>query len=244
MITPSEHIDTTDFQSGALLLVDKPQGWTSFDVVNKIRWALRNRLGVKKFKVGHSGTLDPMATGLLLICTGKWTKKLNELQGLDKSYTGTITLGGVTPSFDAETEVRDEKPVEGINKNDIQGHASKYVGVIDQVPPVYSAIKVDGKPLYKSARAGKEVKPDPRQVEVHAFDIVNINPPEVEFEVSCSKGTYIRSLAHDLGQDLGCGGYLTELRRTVVGPYNIEQAFVFEDLITAISREDKQSASI
>lgn len=244
MIEPVENIQDADFLSGALLLVDKPKGWTSFDVVNKLRWSLRKNLGVKKIKVGHSGTLDPMATGLLLICTGKWTKKLNELQGLDKEYTGTITLGGETPSFDAETEVLNPKPVDHLDLEAVVKATAQFIGEIDQVPPIYSAIKVDGKRLYKSARAGKEVIPEPRRVKVDVFNITRFELPEVDFEVQCSKGTYIRSLAHDLGQVLGCGGYLSQLRRTAIGPYNVNEAFEVSELVQNLDVADKQNTTV
>jgi len=244
MIEPVNHIDTADFLEGALLLVDKPQGWTSFDVVNKVRWLLRKKLEVKKIKVGHSGTLDPMATGLLLICTGKWTKKLNELQGLDKAYTGTITLGGETPSFDAETEVINEKPIDKIDLATVEMVIEQFVGEIDQVPPVYSAIKVDGKRLYKSARAGKEVKPEPRRVMVEEFEVKRFELPQIDFVVRCSKGTYVRSLAHDLGQKLGCGGYLSALRRTEVGPYHVRDSFQVSELVEKLDVSDKQNTTI
>lgn len=244
MIEPLRHIDNADFLEGALLLVDKPKGWTSFDVVNKVRWLLRKKLGVKKIKVGHSGTLDPMATGLLLVCTGKWTKKLNELQGLGKAYTGTITLGGETPSYDAETDVINEKTVAQFDLGDVEKAIERFVGEIDQVPPVYSAIKIDGKRLYKSARAGKEVKPEPRKVIVEKFEVTRFELPEVDFEVHCSKGTYIRSLAHDLGQSLGCGGYLSALRRIAVGPYKVRDAFQVSELVEKLDVSDKQNTTI
>jgi tRNA pseudouridine55 synthase len=244
MIEPVRHIETANFLEGALLLVDKPKGWTSFDVVNKVRWLLRKKLQVKKIKVGHSGTLDPMATGLLLICSGKWTKKLNELQGLGKVYTGTITLGGETPSFDAETEVINEKPIDLIDLAEVKKAIGQFIGEIDQVPPIYSAIKVDGKRLYKSARAGKEVKPEPRRVMVEEFEVTRFELPEVDFEVRCSKGTYVRSLAHDLGQALGCGGYLSALRRTAVGPYLLRDAFQISELVEKLDVGDKQNTTI
>ncbi|MEM1359061.1 MAG: tRNA pseudouridine(55) synthase TruB [Bacteroidota bacterium] len=222
------------FAEGTLLLVNKPKGWTSFDVVNKIRWAIRKHLGVKKFKVGHAGTLDPMATGLLNICTGKWTKRLQELQGLDKSYTGTITLGATTASYDAEEPIDATYPTEHITEAMILEAAASLTGQLQQLPPIYSAIKVDGQPLYKKARNGQKVEVKPRPVTVHQFEITRVALPEVDFVISCSKGTYIRSLAHDLGKSLNSGGYLTALRRTIVGPYRIEDAWTVEELLALI----------
>ncbi len=224
------------FAEGCLLLVDKPQGWTSFDVVNKLRWAIRKHLGLKKFKVGHAGTLDPMATGLLNICTGQWTKRLAELQGLDKSYTGTITLGATTASYDAEEPISATFPTEHITEAAILAAAQALTGDLQQLPPIFSAIKVDGQPLYKKARSGQEVEVQPRPVTVHTFRITRIAMPEVDFEISCSKGTYIRSLAHDLGKNLASGGYLTALRRTRVGPYPIESAWSVEGLLAELGQ--------
>lgn len=226
------------FAEGTLLLVDKPKGWTSFDVVNKLRWAIRKHLGVKKFKVGHAGTLDPMATGLLNICTGKWTKRLQELQGLDKSYTGTITLGATTPSYDAEEPIDAAFPTEHITEEMVRKAAASLTGDLQQLPPIYSAIKVDGQPLYKKARKGQHVEVKPRPVTVHQFTITRIDLPEVDFVISCSKGTYIRSLAYDLGKALDSGGYLTALRRTVVGPYRIDDAWTVEELLAVIPAKD------
>ncbi len=220
-----------DFQSGALLLVNKPKGWTSFDVVNKIRHALRKRLGIKKIKVGHSGTLDPMATGLLLICTGKFTKKLHELQGLPKSYTGTFVLGATTPSYDAETEIDQSYPIDHIKPKTIKQLAENFLGDIEQVPPMFSAIKVDGQPLYKKARKGEQVEIMPRRVHIDTFEIKRVELPEVDFKVDCSKGTYIRSLAYDMGLALDSGAYLSALKRTRIGPYKLKDAWKLKDLL-------------
>lgn len=222
------------FREGALFLIDKPQGWTSFDVVNKLRWKIRKHLGVKKFKVGHAGTLDPMATGLLNLCVGKWTKQLQQLEGLDKSYTGTIRLGQTTPSYDAETEVDGHYPTDHLSLSLLQQHALRFTGVIEQIPPMYSAIKVDGQPLYKRARRGETIAVKARTVEVSQFELSNFAGQSVDFVISCSKGTYIRSLAHDLAQAAGSGGHLTALRRTAVGPYRVEEAWVLEELLQAI----------
>jgi tRNA pseudouridine55 synthase len=233
-----------EFTEGCLLLVDKPMGWTSFDVVNKLRWAIRKHLGLRKIKVGHAGTLDPMATGLLNICTGKWTKRLEELQGLDKSYTGTITLGATTPSYDAETEIDATYPTEHITEEKISAAVASLTGPLAQLPPIYSAIKVDGQPLYKKARKGEVVEVKARAITVHSFEITRIALPEVDFVISCSKGTYIRSLAYDLGKNLGSGGYLSALRRTVVGPYQIEKAWTVEELLQLLPPKREEGVDV
>ena len=220
--------------NGSCLLVDKPQNWTSFDVVNKIRGALRHNLGLKKIKVGHAGTLDPMATGLLLICTGKFTKKLADFQGLGKEYMGTITLGATTPSYDKETEPDSVFPYNHITKDQIEVVRQQFLGEIDQFPPMYSAIKVDGQPLYKKARKGEVVAVKSRPVTIHEFEITNIELPDVTFRVACSKGTYIRSLAHDFGAALNNGAHLSALRRTKIGHFNIDDAWKLEALIEHI----------
>ncbi|PPK86378.1 tRNA pseudouridine synthase B [Neolewinella xylanilytica] len=234
---PASDAPPFSLADGALFLVDKPQGWTSFDVVNKVRYRIRKKLGVKKFKVGHAGTLDPMATGLLNICVGKWTKRLGELEGLDKSYTGTIQLGASTPSYDAETDPDAEYPTAHIDLAALRTAAAELTGPIQQVPPMYSALKVDGQPLYKRARRGETIEVKPRPVTVHHFDLENFTGTSVDFSIGCSKGTYIRSLAHDLGRAVGSGGYLTALRRTEVGPYHIDTAWQLEELLAAIDPE-------
>lgn len=223
-----------DFLTGATILVDKPKGWTSFDVVNKVRYKLKKKLQVKKIKVGHAGTLDPMATGLLVLCTGKATKKMADLQGLDKEYTGTLVLGATTPSFDAETEIEERFPTQHITPELLEQARRQFLGEIEQVPPMFSAIKVDGQPLYKKARQGETIKIDPRQVHIYAFEFTRIALPEVDFRVHCSKGTYIRSLAHDLGKAVRSGAYLTALRRTRVGHYRLEDAWDLEELVEYI----------
>jgi len=233
----TQNLSTADFRDGACVLVDKPEGWTSFDVVNKIRATLRHVYQVKKIKVGHAGTLDPMATGLLLICTGKCTKQLSELQGLDKEYAGEMMFGAVTASYDRETEPENPKSCEHITVDEIHSAAAGFIGQIEQIPPMYSAIKKDGQPLYKAARRGEEVVREGRKVAVHSFEITHVDLPKVAFRVSCSKGTYIRSLAHDLGQLLSCGAYLTALRRTRIGDYKIEHAWDLELLIAAIREQ-------
>lgn len=236
MISPllSENVPTADFLAGTMLLVDKPKDWTSFDVVNKIRGTLRYKLGVKKIKVGHSGTLDPMATGLLIICTGKWTKQLFHLEGLPKSYHGTLKLGETTPSYDAESEVDKTFPTEHITDELLFAERDKFMGKIDQRPPMFSAIKVKGQPLYKLARKGISIEVKTREVEIKKFDLTKVEMPNVDFEVDCSKGTYIRSLAHDLGQAVNSGAHLTALRRTKIGEYSIENAFELPKLIELI----------
>lgn len=223
-----------DFKAGAVLLIDKPQGWTSFDVVNKVRYKIKHQLGVKKIKVGHSGTLDPMATGLLVLCTGKFTKRLNEFQGLPKSYTGTIRLGATTPSYDAESEVQETFPTSHITPELLEEARQHFLGEQQQVPPMFSAIKVDGQPLYKKARKGEVVEVQPRTVNIYNFDFTRVAIPEVDFSVSCSKGTYIRSLAYDFGKALNSGGYLTALRRTRVGDFDISNAWALDQLIAHI----------
>jgi tRNA pseudouridine55 synthase len=220
-----------NFLAGATLLIDKPKGWTSFDVVNKIRYKLRHRLRVKKIKVGHAGTLDPMATGLLILCTGKFTKKLARYQNLDKEYTGTIILGATTPSYDAETNIEEHFPTGHITPELLEQARQQFIGDIDQVPPMFSAIKVDGQPLYKRARRGETVKVMPRTVHIRDFRFTRIELPEIDFRVQCSKGTYIRALAHDLGKALRSGAYLSALRRTRIGPFRIEDAWDLEELV-------------
>lgn len=226
------HID--GFQEGALLLIDKPLNWTSFDVVNKIRGTLKAKLQVRKLKVGHAGTLDPLATGLLLICTGKWTKKIDGLQGMPKQYTGSLKLGATTPSYDAELEEDAQFPVAHISETMLEEKTALFTGQIEQVPPMYSALKKDGIPLYKLAREGQSIDRKSRSVEISTFDITKVEMPSVEFLVDCSKGTYIRSLAHDFGAALDSGAYLTGLRRTLIGHYSVEDAMGVEETIAAI----------
>jgi len=223
-----------DYLAGVTLLVDKPLGWTSFEVVNKIRYKLKHRLGIKKIKVGHAGTLDPMATGLLIICTGKYTKKLSEYQNLPKEYTGTLVLGASTPSYDTETEIEQRYPIDHIDQDSLEAARQRFLGDIEQVPPMFSAIKVDGQPLYKRARRGEQIKVEPRLVHLYAFELPHIALPEVDFRVQCSKGTYIRSLAHDFGKALDSGAYLSALRRTMIGDYHVQDAWNLEELVMHI----------
>ncbi|MEP3209046.1 MAG: tRNA pseudouridine(55) synthase TruB [Maribacter sp.] len=213
-----------DFQNGQLLLIDKPLGWSSFQAVNKLKWAIRKKFGLKKIKIGHAGTLDPLATGLLLICTGKFTKTISALQGQAKEYTGTITLGATTPSYDLETEIDSTFPYDHISEAMIHDTSTAFIGEIEQIPPVFSALKKDGKRLYEYAREGKKVAIKKRVITISEFEITAIQLPEIKFRVVCSKGTYIRSLANDFGKALGSGGYLSELRRTKIGDYNVNIA--------------------
>lgn len=213
-----------DFLNGEILLIDKPLEWSSFQAVNALKWAIRKKFNLKKIKIGHAGTLDPLATGLLVICTGKFTKKIPELQGQVKEYTGTFTLGATTPSYDLETEVHQTFPIDHITEAAIKKVANQFLGEIDQVPPVFSALKKDGKRLYELAREGKEVDIKSRKVEILEFEITRVTLPEVDFRVVCSKGTYIRSLAHDFGKALGSGAHLSALRRTKIGDFNVNNA--------------------
>jgi tRNA pseudouridine55 synthase len=214
-----------DYQEGQILLIDKPLKWSSFQAVNKLKFGLIKELKLpKKFKIGHAGTLDPLASGLLLICTGKFTKRIEELQGQAKEYTGTITVGATTPSYDLETEINATFPTEHITETLIYETLPQFIGEIDQKPPVFSAIKKDGKRLYESARAGIEVEIKTRKVMVSEFEITRIALPEIDFRIVCSKGTYIRSIAYDFGLALHSGGHLTALRRTKIGDYSVENA--------------------
>lgn len=213
-----------DFLDGQILLIDKPLEWSSFQAVNALKWAIRKKFQLKKIKIGHAGTLDPLATGLLIICTGKFTKKIPELQGQVKEYTGTITLGATRPSYDMETEINATFPTEHISDAAIQAATAQFLGIIDQVPPVFSALKKDGKRLYELAREGKKVEIKSRKIEISEFEITRIELPEVDFRVVCSKGTYIRSLAHDFGKALDSGAYLSALRRTKIGDFNVNNA--------------------
>ncbi|MES2813017.1 MAG: tRNA pseudouridine(55) synthase TruB [Bacteroidota bacterium] len=211
--------------AGQVLLIDKPLTWSSFQAVNKLKYTLKNRLGLpKKFKIGHAGTLDPLATGLLIVCTGKFTKSITEIQAQTKEYTGTITVGATTPSYDLETEIDATFPTSHITEALIHETLTQFLGEIDQKPPVFSAIKKDGKRLYEHARAGEEVEIAARKTTIYEFEITRIALPEIDFRVSCSKGTYIRSLAYDFGLSLHTGAHLTALRRTKIGEYSVENA--------------------
>jgi tRNA pseudouridine55 synthase len=215
---------------GQLLLIDKPLNWTSFQVVNKIRWELKNKFGIKKLKVGHAGTLDPLATGLLLVCTGKMTKEISEIQALVKEYTGSFTMGATTPSYDLETSIDGTFPIDHLDDNALKEVINQFIGVVDQYPPVFSAIKKHGRRLYKYARKGEEIKINSRQVEILAFELTEIKLPTIDFYVKCSKGTYIRSLANDYGKALRSGAHLSSLRRTAIGLHRIEDAYTIEQI--------------
>ena len=206
------------------MLIDKPLEWSSFQAVNALKWAIRKKFDLKKIKIGHAGTLDPLATGLLIICTGKFTKKIPGLQGQIKEYTGTFTLGATTPSYDMETEVNQTFPIDHITNELLYDAATGFLGEIDQVPPVFSALKKDGKRLYEFAREGKEVEIKSRKVEIRAFEITKIHMPYVDFRIVCSKGTYIRSIAHDYGKSVQSGAYLSALRRTKIGDFNVDNS--------------------
>lgn len=219
-----------EFLDGQMILVDKPLEWTSFQVVNKIRWLLRKQFSLKKIKVGHAGTLDPLASGLLILCVGKMTKKINEYQAQDKEYTGTILLGATTPSYDAETEVDETFPTEHIDEDLINEAVQKFIGTIQQQPPIFSALKKDGKRLYEYARKGETVDIPTREIRIETFEITRIALPEVDFRVVCSKGTYIRSLAHDFGKALKSGGYLAALRRTKIGLFDVDNSQSLEEI--------------
>lgn len=214
-----------DFETGEILLLDKPLTWTSFDLVKKVRNSLRIK------KIGHAGTLDPLATGLLILCTGKFTKKIDEIQAQEKEYTGTITIGSTTPSFDLETEIDSTCDFAHITEAQLREAAAGFVGVIAQTPPIYSAVKVNGERAYKLARRGEEAEIKAKQIEIKSFEITRIALPEVDFKVTCSKGTYIRSLARDFGLQLGCGAHLTKLVRTRIGNYKLEDALRVEDIL-------------
>ena len=221
---------------GQILLIDKPLTWSSFQAVNKLKYILKRKYDLpKKFKIGHAGTLDPLATGLLIVCTGKFTKKITEIQGQAKEYSGTFTIGATTPSYDMETEINETFPSEHITEALIQETTKQFLGEIDQKPPVFSAIKKDGIRLYEHARAGEEVEIAFRKTNIYEFEITRIALPEIDFRVVCSKGTYIRSLAFDFGKALQSGGYLSVLRRTKIGKYSVDNGIspeAFEKMIT------------
>ena len=220
-----------DYKNGQVLLIDKPLEWTSFQVVNKLRWHIRKRFDIKKIKVGHAGTLDPLATGLLIICTGKQTKNINEYQGQIKEYTGTFTIGATTPSYDLETEVNETFPTEHITEDLLHETTKQFIGTIAQKPPIFSAIKKDGVRLYELARKGETTEIKTREITIETFEITKIDFPKVDFRVVCSKGTYIRSLAYDFGQALNSGAHLSALRRTKIGDYSVDNGLSIEQFI-------------
>jgi tRNA pseudouridine55 synthase len=226
-----------DYLDGQVLLIDKPLEWTSFQAVNKIRWHIKKKFGLKKIKVGHAGTLDPLATGLLILCVGKETKNISTYQGQIKEYTGTFTLGATTPSYDLETEVDHSFPTGHITPELLKKTTQQFIGEIDQKPPIFSAIKKDGKRLYEIARKGQTTEIASRKVTITEFELTKINLPEVEFRVVCSKGTYIRSLAHDFGQALQSGAHLSALRRTKIGDFQVSEAKSIEQFIADLELE-------
>ena len=223
-----------NIKEGELILIDKELNWTSFDVVNKIRYAIKKKFDIKKIKVGHAGTLDPLATGLLIICCGKMTKSIDNFSAMNKTYSGKVTIGSTTPSYDLETKPNVHYPIDHINEKLILKTAKKFVGKIFQTPPMFSAIKKDGVRLYNLARQGKEIKIDKRVVSIYSFEITSFNLPEISFNVTCSKGTYIRSLAHDFGKELNSGAHLSELRRIKIGDYSVEDSVKVMDFIRRI----------
>ena len=236
-----------NFQKGVILAFDKPYRWTSFDVVGKVRWLICRRLGVKKLKVGHAGTLDPLATGVLIVCTGRATKRIEELQSGTKEYYATIRLGATTPSYDLEKPIDATYPWEHITREAVEKVLEKFQGTIEQVPPTFSACKVDGKRAYKMARNGDEVELKPKTLAIDEIELTECNLPDITIRVVCSKGTYIRALARDIGQALGSGGHLTALRRTRVGDYRVEESLnpeAFQSWLEAAEIETEDSQRI
>lgn len=225
-----------DFLDGKLLLIDKDLHWTSFDVIKKIKYLLKSKLGIKKIKVGHAGTLDPLASGLLIVCTGKLTKQIPQIQDQSKVYTGIIELGAVTASYDLESEVEPKADPMHLTKEELDEAAQKLSGKIEQMPPIFSAKKIDGKRAYDLARKGEKPQMNPKEVNILAFELTKIELPEVHFRIHCTKGTYIRSMAHDFGEILGVGGYLKELRRTQIGNYSVDEAISIQDFQTEIEK--------
>lgn len=226
-----------DFKTGQILLIDKPLHWTSFQVVNKLRFAIKKKFKFKDIKVGHAGTLDPLATGLLIICTGKLTKTIDSLQAQAKEYTGTITLGGTTPSYDLETPVDQTYPFAHLTDSEIHAATKAFLGEIDQLPPMFSAIKKEGVRLYELARKGLTAEIQPRKITIMEFEITKIELPDVDFRIACSKGTYIRSLAHDFGKVLQTGSHLSNLRRTKIGDYCVGNAMDMNSFIGQLDLE-------
>ena len=215
---------TFQFKEGEVLLINKPLHWTSFQLVNKLRWLIKRKLGIKKIKVGHAGTLDPLATGLMIICTGKKTKEINQYQAAEKEYIATLKLGATTASYDGETEENYFYPTKHISHELITKTCTRFLGEIEQIPPAFSAIKVKGKKLYESARKGNEVEIKPRKIRINELELMNIDLPYIQLRVSCSKGTYIRSLAYDLGKALNSGAWLYDLKRTKIGSNTLNNA--------------------
>lgn len=229
-------LQVEDYKEGQVILIDKPLEWTSFQAVNKVRWLIKKQFGIKKIKVGHAGTLDPLATGLLIICSGKFTKKIDTFQAQEKEYTGTFTLGATTPSYDLETEIDQTFDISEITSEKIKATTQQFIGEIQQQPPVFSALKKEGKRLYEYARSGEEVDIPFRTITISEFEITHIELPKVAFRIVCSKGTYIRSLARDFGKALNNGAHLSALRRTKIGEFSVENAVginEFEDSLSS-----------
>ena len=227
------------FIEGKLLLINKPIGWTSFQVVNKIRWLIKTTFDIKKIKVGHAGTLDPLAQGLLIICTGKLTKKIEEFQSVNKSYSGTFFIGATTPSFDLETQIDSKTSIKNISLEKLNLVSKKFLGISQQTPPIFSAIKVDGKKLYDYARKGEAVKIKKREINIFKFNLRKVNLPLLDFEIECSKGTYIRSIANDFGKELKVGAYLQKLIRTSVGKFKLKDALEIKDFEMKIKKKSR-----
>jgi tRNA pseudouridine55 synthase len=237
-VIEKEKINEFDFLNGEILLINKDKDWTSFDVVNKARSIIRKKLDIKKIKVGHAGTLDPMATGLLVVCTGKMTKKINELQNDNKEYIAQITFGATTPSFDKETEIDNEFDYSDINEDMVEEAIKSFKGKQMQIPPIYSALKINGQRAYQIARKGGDVEMTPREIEIYNIELINYDLPNIRVKVNCSKGTYIRSLARDLGEKLNNGAYLTGLIRTISGNYKLSDSITineFEQLVNKLN---------
>jgi tRNA pseudouridine55 synthase len=228
----------TDFENGSILLIDKPYRWTSFDVVSKVKSLLKHKLNLKKIKIGHAGTLDPLATGLLILCTGKFTKRIEEFQAFDKEYTGSFYLGATTLSYDLEKEVTAAGDISSITSEEIIAAAKFYIGGYEQLPPIFSAKKIQGERAYEFARKGKEVEMKAVTVRIPEFEITSVHLPEVDFRILCSKGTYIRSIAHDFGEKLGCGAYLSALRRTQIGHFHVDTAMSIDQLEEMIMQQN------
>jgi tRNA pseudouridine55 synthase len=226
-----------NFVEGEVLLIDKPEGWTSFDVVNFLRSFLRKIYNLKKLKVGHAGTLDPLATGLLIVCTGKKTKEIEKFQGMPKVYVGTMTIGATTPSYDLETEIDKTYGTEGIDKKLLQNVKNKFTGEIEQLPPAYSAVKIKGERAYQLARKQENPNLKKRKVFIESFELLSFDLPDIDFYVKCSKGTYIRSLVYDFGKALNSGAYLKKLRRTQIGEFNVNSAYTLDEFKAAVLKE-------
>lgn len=226
-----------DFKEGEVILVDKPLRWTSFDVVKKVRFLIQKSIGEKRIKVGHAGTLDPLASGLLILCTGKKTKTISAIQQQKKEYKGIICLGAVTPSYDLETEIENEKPFNHLKESDLKSAAQQLSGELSQKPPIFSANKIQGKRAYTLARSGEQPEMQAKQVHVYEFEIEKIELPDIHVRIRCSKGTYIRSLAHSFGEITGAGAYLKSLRRTKIGAYKIEDSHTISELENSLKKE-------